>query len=129
MFMDRKLVLFVALVGTTLAVVALVLLNLPLGLGNGSHSPAGLSGWGFLIYILGVLGGGALVLASGVIALVQTAQRKRWSWFGVLLGEGILLLGLSGVIGIYAPWAVLILPLTLVIYGVVGPTTPAHKRD
>jgi hypothetical protein len=129
MLVDRKLVLALALVGTILAVVAVVLLALPLGLGNGSHSPEGVSGWGFLIVIFGVLGGGGLVVAGGIVALVQTAQRKRWSWFGVLLGEGILLLALSGVISFYAPWAFLIFPLTLVIYGVVGPTTPAVKRD
>lgn len=67
-------------------------------------------------------------MAGGVIALVQTAQRKRWTWFWVLLGEGILALVLAGVIVFYAPWALLVVPLTLVVYGVVSPTTPAVKR-
>jgi hypothetical protein len=128
MFMDRKLVLALALVGIILAVMALVLLNLPLGLGNGSHSPEGVSGLGFLVHVFGVLGGGALVAAGEVIALVQTAQRKRWGWFGLLLGEGILALVLAGVIAFYAPWILLILPLTLVVYGVVGSAAPAVKR-
>lgn len=59
MFMNRKLVLALALVGTILVVAAFVLLLLPLGLGNGSHSPAGVSPVGLLVYVLGVLGGGA----------------------------------------------------------------------
>jgi hypothetical protein len=44
-----------------------------------------------------------------------------------MLGEGIALFLLAGVISFYAPWAVLIFPLTLVIYAVVGPSTPAGK--
>jgi hypothetical protein len=52
---------------------------------------------------------------------------KRWGWFGILLGEPALTLVLSGVISFYFPWAFLLVPLTLVAYGVVGPTTPAIK--
>jgi hypothetical protein len=129
MFLDRKLVLALALAGTGLAVVALVLLTLPLGLGNGSNAPSGATPGGLLVYVLGICGGVPLALAALVLALIQTGQRKRWPWFGVLLGAGILTLVLSGVITIYAPWAFLIFPLTLVTYGVMGPTTPAVKRD
>ena len=128
MSMNRTLVLTLALPGTALGVLTVVLLNLPLGLGNGSNSPEGLSGWGFLILILGFLGGGGLLFAGWIIALVQTAQIKRWGWFGVLLGEPALTLVLSGVISFYLPWAFLLVPLTLVAYGVVGPTTPALKQ-
>jgi hypothetical protein len=128
MFMDRKLVLALALVGTILAVVAEVLLNLPLGLGNGANNPEHISGLGLLVYIVGVFGGGTLIIAGVVMALIQTGQRKRWTWFGVLLGEGILGLVLASVIVFYAPWALLVVPLTLVVYGIVGPTTPAVKR-
>jgi hypothetical protein len=122
---NRTRVLTLALPGTALGVLTVVLLTLPLGLGNGSNSPEGLSGWGFLILILGFLGGGGLLFAGWIIALVQTAQIKRWGWFGVLLGEPALTLVLSGVISFYFPWAFLLVPLTLVVYGVVGPTTPA----
>jgi hypothetical protein len=52
---NRTLVLALVLPGTSLAVLAFVLLTLPLGLGNGSNSPEGVSGWGFLIGILGYL--------------------------------------------------------------------------
>jgi hypothetical protein len=128
MFMGRTLVLALALLGTALVVVALVLLTLPLGLGNGSHAPGGATPGGLLVYILGICGGVPLVLATLVLALIQTAQGKRWSWFGVLLGEGILTVLLAGVIGFNFPWAFLIGPLTLVVYGVVGPTIPAVKR-
>ena len=99
----RKLVLILALAGTALGVLTFVLLSLPLGLGNGSNSPEGVSGWGFLILILGILGGGGLVLAGWIVALVHTAQLKRWGWFGGMLGEGIALFALSGVIGFYVP--------------------------
>jgi hypothetical protein len=87
------------------------------------------SGWGFLLVIFGVLGGGGLVVASAIIALVQTVQRKRWGWFGVLLGEGILAIVLADVISFYASWALLVIPLTLVVFGIVGPTTPTVKRS
>jgi hypothetical protein len=127
--MDRKFVLVLALVGTFVAAVALLLLNLPLGLGNGANNPEHISGLGLLVYLVGVFGGGTLVLAGAVMALIQRGQRKRWAWFGVLLGEGILFLVLAGVIVFYASWALLVLPLTLVAYGVIGPTTtPAVKR-
>jgi hypothetical protein len=125
MFLDRKLVLSLALVGTILVVVALVLLNLPLGLGNGANNPEHISGLGLLVYLVGVFGGGTLVIAGVVMALIQTGQRKRWRWFGVLLGVGILALVLASVIAFYAPWAFLVVPLTLVVYGFIGPTTPA----
>lgn len=128
MFIDRKFVLSLALVGTILVIVTVVLLSLPLGLGKGSNSPEGVSLLGFLLVIVGELGGGALVVAGGIVALIQTAQQKRWRWFGILLGEGILLLVLASVISFYAPWAFLILPLTLVVYGVVGPMTPSVKQ-
>ena len=128
MSMNRTRVLTLALPGTALGVLTVVLLNLPLGLGNGSNSPEGLSGWGFLVLILGFLGGGGLLFAGWIIALVQTTQNKRWGWFGVLLGEPALTLVLSGVISFYFPWAFLLVPLTLVAYGVVGPTTPAIKK-
>jgi hypothetical protein len=123
MSMNRTRVLTLTLPGTALAVLTFVLLTLPLGLANGSNSPAGISGWGFLIAILGYLGGGGLVLAGWIVALVQTAQIKRWGWFGVLF-----VLLLASVIGFYVPWAFLALPLTLVAYGMVGPTTPALKH-
>ena len=113
--------------GTALGVLAFVLLSLPLGLGNGSNSPEGVSGWGFLILILGILGGGGLVLAGWIVALVGTALLKRWGWFGGMLGEGIALFVLSGVIGFYVPWVILIVPLTLLVYSFVGPSTPAVK--
>jgi hypothetical protein len=61
---NRTRVLTLALPGTALGVLTVVLLNLPLGLGNGSNSPEGLSGWGFLILILGFLGGGGLLFAG-----------------------------------------------------------------
>ena len=124
---NRTRVLTLALPGTALGVLTIVLLTLPLGLGNGSNSPEGLSGWGFLILILGFLGGGGLLFAGWIITLIQTTQNKRWGWFGVLLGEPALTLVLSGVISFYFPWAFLLVPLTLVAYGVVGPTTPAIK--
>lgn len=123
----RKLILTLTFAGTALGVLTFVLLNLPLGLGNGSNSPEGVSGWGFLIHILGYLGGGGLVLAGWVVALVQTAQLKRWRWFGGMLGEGIALVVLSSLISFYAPWVILILPMTLLDYGFVGPSTPAIK--
>jgi hypothetical protein len=44
-----------------------------------------------------------------------------------MLGEVIALLVLAGVISFYAPWVVLILPLTLVIYSFIGPSTPVVK--
>jgi hypothetical protein len=129
MFMDRKFVLALALVGAILAVVAVVLLNLPLGLGNGANNPEHISGLGLLVYLVGVFGGGTLVIAGVVMALIQTGQRRRWAWFVVLLAEGILALVLAGVIAFYAPWALLIVPATLVLYGIIGPSTPATKRD
>jgi hypothetical protein len=125
---NRTRVLTLTLPGTTLAVLTFVLLTLPLGLANGSNSPAGISGWGFLIALLGYLGGGGLVLAGWIVALVQTAQSKRWGWFGVLLAEAVLSVVLSGVISFYFPLAFLALPLTLVAYGVVGPIMPAIKK-
>lgn len=125
MFTSRRLVLVLALAGTAVAVLTYVVLTLPLGLGTGSNSPEGVSVPGFLILLLGILGGGGLVLAAGIIALVQTARIKRWGWFGGMLGEGVALLLLAGIIAFYAPWVVLSVPLTLVIYGVVGPSTPA----
>ncbi len=124
---NRKLVLVLALPGITLLALALALLNLPLGLGNGSHSPEGVSGWGFLILILGYLIGGGLLFAAYIVALVQTAQIKRWVWFGGMLGEGIALVVMAGLISFYAPWVFLILPVTLLIYGVVGPNAPVSK--
>jgi hypothetical protein len=128
MFMDRKFLLVLALVGTILAVVAIELLSLPLGLGNGANNPENISGWGLLVYIVGVFGGGTLVIAAAVMALIQTGQRRRWAWFGVILTEGILALVLAGVIVFYAPWALLVVSLTLVIYGVIGPDTPIVKH-
>jgi hypothetical protein len=127
MLTNRKLVLILALPGLAVLALALVLLNLPLGLGNGSHSPEGVSGWGFLILVLGYLVGGGLLFVAYVVALVQTARIKRWGWFGGMLGEGIALLVLASLISFYAPWVFLILPVTLVIYGVVGPNAPASK--
>ena len=124
---NRKLVLTLALLGTALGVLTFVLLSLPLGLGNGSNSPEGVSGWGFLILILGILGGGGLVFAGWIVALVGMAQLKRWGWFGGMLGEGIALFALSGVIGFYVPWVILIVPLTLLVYSFVGPSTPVVK--
>jgi hypothetical protein len=44
-----------------------------------------------------------------------------------MLGEGIVLFVLAGLVSFYAPWVFLILPLTLVIYGFIGPSTPAVK--
>ncbi|MGH2505004.1 MAG: hypothetical protein ACRDID_21035, partial [Ktedonobacterales bacterium] len=85
----------------------------------------GTSPGGILVYVLGICGGIPLVGAALVMALVQTAQVKRWRWFGVLLGLGALTLLLSGVISTYAPWAFLICPLSLVVYGILGPRT-AH---
>jgi hypothetical protein len=126
--MNRRITLYLALGGISLAVVALVLLNLPLGLGNGSHAPGGATPGGLLIYVVGVIGGIALSLVALVSALVQTAQWQRWGWFGVLLGEAILTLLLVGLIAFFAPWAFLLCPLTLVVYGFAGPTTPAATR-
>jgi hypothetical protein len=123
----RIFVLALALAGSVVGALTLALLNLPLGLGNGSHSPEGVSGLGFLILILGYAGGGGLLLTAGVFALVQTARNKRWGWFGAMLGEGIVLFVLAGLVSFYAPWVFLILPLTLVIYGFIGPSTPAVK--
>ena len=127
MLTNQKLVLILALPGFVLLALALALLNLPLGLGNGSNSPEGVSGWGFLILLLGYLVGGGLLFAAYIVALVQTAQIKRWVWFGGMLGEGIALFVLAGLISFYAPWVFLILPVTLLIYGVVGPNAPASK--
>jgi hypothetical protein len=124
---NRTLVLALALAGTALAMLTYVLLTLPLGLGTGSNSPEGVSVPGFLILLLGILGGGGLVLAAWLVALVQMARIKRWGWFGGMLGEGIALFLLAGIIAFYALWVVLIVPLTLVIYEVVGPSTPAVK--
>jgi hypothetical protein len=123
----RVRVLVLAFSGAALYLLTFVLLHLPLGLGNGSNSPAGVSGWGFLIGLLGLFGGGGLIVAGWVIALVETAQIKRWGWFGGMLGEGIALVVLSSVISFYAPWAFLILPLTLMLYGFIGPSTPTSK--
>lgn len=125
MLTNRKRVLILALLGSAMLALALVLLYLPLGLGNGSNSPEGVSGWGFLILLLGYVGGGGLVVAAYVIALVQTARIKWWGWFWGMLGEGIALVVLAGLISFYAPWVFLSLPLTLLIYGVVGPNAPA----
>jgi hypothetical protein len=127
MLTNRKLVLILALPGSAMLALALTLLNLPLGLGNGSNSPEGISGWGFLILLLGYLVGGGLLFAAYVVALVHTAQSKRWGWFGGMLGEGIALVVLAGLISFYAPWVFLILPATLLIYGVVGPNALASK--
>lgn len=124
---NHKLVLTLAFLGTVLGVLTFVLLSLPLGLGNGSNSPEGVSGWGFLILILGYLGGGGLVIAGWIVALVQTAQLKRWGWFGGMLGEGIALFVLFGLISFYVPWVILIFPLALLVYGFVGPSTPVVK--
>ena len=44
-----------------------------------------------------------------------------------MLGEGIALLVLAGLISFYVPWVFLILPATLLIYGVVGPKAPVSK--
>jgi hypothetical protein len=123
--MNRRLVLYLALGGASLALAALALLTLPIGLGNGSNAPGGASPGGLLVYALGICGGIPLVGAALVMALVQTAQLKRWRWFGVLLGLGALTVLLSGVISIYAPWAFLICPLSLVAYGILGQRT-AH---
>jgi hypothetical protein len=68
-----------------------------------------------------------LLVAAWIVALIQTARIKRWGWFGGMLGEVIVLFVLAGVISFYAPWVVLIFPLTLVIYGFIGPSTPAVK--
>jgi hypothetical protein len=127
MLTNRRLVLILALPGLAVFALALALLNLPLGLGNGSHSPEGVSGWGFLILVLGYLVGGGLLFAAYVVALVQTARIKRWGWFGGMLGEGIALLVLASLISFYAPWVFLILPVTLLIYGVLGPNAPVSK--
>ena|SRR5258708_79468 len=124
---NYKLVLALMLPGVVIGAATFTVLTLPLGLGNGSNSPEGVSGWGLLISILGYLGSGVLLFASWAFALAQTALSKRWGWFGVLLGEGIALLVLGGIIGFYAPWAFLIVPLTLVLYSVVGLSTPAVK--
>ena len=125
MLTNRKLVLILALPGSAVLALALVLLHLPLGLGNGSNSPEGVSGWGFLILLLGYLVGGGLLFAAYGVALVQTARIKQWVWFGGMLGEGIAMFVLAGLISFYAPWVFLILPMTLLIYGVVGPNAPA----
>jgi hypothetical protein len=117
---NRTLVLALALPGVVIGAVTFTVLTLPLGLGNGSHSPEGVSGWGFLIGILGYLSSGVLLFAGSTVALAQTALSQQWGWFGVLLGEGIVLLVLAGILGFYAPWVFLIVPLTLVLYGVVG---------
>jgi len=123
----RKLILILTLAGTALGILTFVLLNLPLGLGNGSNSPEGVSGLGFLILILGYLGGGGLLVAGWIVALIHTAQLKRWRWFGGMLGEGIALLVLASLISFYVPWVILIFPLTLLVYGFVGPSAPAVK--
>lgn len=124
MLMNRKHVLILALPGSAVLALALALLNLPLGLGNGSHSPEGVSGWGFLILVVGYLVGGGLLFAAYVVALVQTARTKQWVWFWGMLGEGVILVVLASLISFYAPWVFLILPVTLLIYGVVGPNAP-----
>lgn len=124
MLMNRKHVLILALPGSAVLALALALLNLPLGLGNGSHSPEGVSGWGFLILVVGYLVGGGLLFAAYVVALVQTARTKQWVWFWGMLGEGVVLVVLASLISFYAPWVFLILPVTLLIYGVVGPNAP-----
>ena len=87
MLTNRRLVFTLALPGMAVLALALALLNLPLGLGNGSHSPEGVSGWGFLILLLGYLVGGGLLFAAYVVALVQTARIKRWVWFGGCWGK------------------------------------------
>lgn len=121
--MNRRLVLYLSLGGACLALAALALLTLPIGLGNGSNAPGGASPGGLLVYALGICGSIPLVGAALVMALVQTAHLKRWRWFGVLLGLGVLTMLLSSVISFYAPWAFLICPLSLVIYGILGPRT------
>jgi hypothetical protein len=118
MVMNRRLVLYLALGGALLAVVAIALLTLPIGLGTGSNAPGGASPGGLLVYGLGVCGGTPLVGAALALALIQTAQLKRWRWFTVLLTLGILTLLLSSLIGFYAPWAFLICPLSLAVYGI-----------
>jgi hypothetical protein len=37
------------------------------------------------------------------------------------------LFALSGVIGFYVPWVILIVPLTLLVYSFVDPSTPVVK--
>jgi len=44
-----------------------------------------------------------------------------------MLGEGIALFVLSSLISFYASWVILIFPLTLLVYGFVGPSTHAVK--
>jgi hypothetical protein len=61
--------------------------------------------------------------------LGELAQSKRWGWFGILLAEAVLSVVLAGVIAFYVPEAFLILPLTLIAYGMVGPTTPALRHS
>jgi hypothetical protein len=121
MFLKRTTILYFVLPALGLGALAFALLALPLGLGNGASTSE--TAGGILVYILGLCGGGALLLTAWILALVQTAQRKRWGWFGVLLAEAILTVVSAGLIGFYFPWAFLILPLTVAIYGFVGPTT------
>jgi hypothetical protein len=129
MIMNRRLVLFLALGGALLALVAIALVALPLGLGNGSNAPGGTTPGGLLIYGLGVCGGIPLVGAALVVALIQTARWKRWPWFGALLALGGLTVLLSSLIGFYVPWAFLLCPLSLVIYGVAGPREPTAVTE
>jgi hypothetical protein len=126
MSVNRRRVLYLVLPGTGLGALAFLLLTLPLGLSTG---PADAAPWnvslvGILIYLLGVFGGGALLLAGWILALAQMEHSKQWGWFGLLLAAGSLLLVLALVTGSFTPWAFPILPLILILYTLVGPSAP-----